>query len=349
MIKKVIPYTDFDGNPRVEEFWFNLTKAEMMDLGLSKDGGYDKYMEQLMHSTKVGEAIEVFKKILLLAYGKKSLDGRKFEKSPEITADFVATQAYSDLYVELASDPDKAAEFMNGVMGADVRKMVAENEAKAKAAEVSAAVAAQRFRDQNFHSVTGHTQHDLSKLAVPGIVLQAGNAIRLQHIDQQHIVHIDARALGQQRRGYQLAVRIARPALEQIAGKRSAPLCFQLLRHGSSPMLLFVILRARVDRARAVDLLGEHDARQMVRERHRRHTQPQRRLALELLVQTERPADKKAHLRRAARSVTGQLPCERLAREELSLDAHGDHGRALRDARADGLCLFFQCRADLFR
>ena len=141
MIKKVIPYTDFDGNPRVEEFWFNLTKAEMMDLGLSKDGGYDKYMEQLMHSTKVGEAIEVFKKILLLAYGKKSLDGRKFEKSPEITADFVATQAYSDLYVELASDPDKAAEFMNGAMGADVRKMVAENEAKAKAAEVSAAVA----------------------------------------------------------------------------------------------------------------------------------------------------------------------------------------------------------------
>ena len=146
MIKKVIPYTDFDGNPRVEEFWFNLTKAEMMDLGLSKDGGYDKYMEQLMHSTKVGEAIEVFKKILLLAYGKKSLDGRKFEKSPEITADFVATQAYSDLYVELAIDPDKAAEFMNGVMGADVRKMVAENEAKAKAAEVSAAVAANNAR-----------------------------------------------------------------------------------------------------------------------------------------------------------------------------------------------------------
>ena len=135
MIKKVIPYTDFDGNPRVEEFWFNLTKAEMMDLGL-----------QLMHSTKVGEAIEVFKKILLLAYGKKSLDGRKFEKSPEITADFVATQAYSDLYVELAIDPDKAAEFMNGVMGADVRKMVAENEAKAKAAEVSAAVAANNAR-----------------------------------------------------------------------------------------------------------------------------------------------------------------------------------------------------------
>lgn len=84
--------------------------------------------------------------ILLLAYGKKSLDGRKFEKSHEITADFVATQAYSDLYVELASDPDKAAEFMNGVMGADVRKMVAENEAKAKAAEVSAAVAANNAR-----------------------------------------------------------------------------------------------------------------------------------------------------------------------------------------------------------
>ena len=58
----------------------------------------------------------------------------------------MATQAYSDLYVELASDPDKAAEFMNGVMGADVRKMVAENEAKAKAAEVSAAVAANNAR-----------------------------------------------------------------------------------------------------------------------------------------------------------------------------------------------------------
>ena len=142
MIKKTISYTDFDGNPRVEDFWFNLTKAELMELGLSVDGGYDKYMEQLMNSTKVGEAIEVFKKVLLTAYGRKSLDGRKFEKSPEIIADFVATQAYSDLYIELATDPEKGAEFMNAVMGADIHKMLAENEAKAKAAEVSAAVAA---------------------------------------------------------------------------------------------------------------------------------------------------------------------------------------------------------------
>lgn len=115
MIKKTIPYTDFDGNPRVEDFWFNLTKAELMELGLSVDGGYDKYMEQLMNSTKVGEAIEVFKKVLLTAYGRKSLDGRKFEKSPEITADFVATQAYSDLYIELATDP---APLFTGAAGA---------------------------------------------------------------------------------------------------------------------------------------------------------------------------------------------------------------------------------------
>lgn len=146
MIKKTIPYTDFDGNPRVEDFWFNLTRAELFELYGSVEGGYDKYMEQLMHSTKVGEAIEVFKEVLLKAYGKKSLDGRKFEKSPEITADFVATQAYSDLYIELAMNPDKGAEFMNAVMGADVHKMVAENEAKAKAAEVSAAVAANNAR-----------------------------------------------------------------------------------------------------------------------------------------------------------------------------------------------------------
>ena len=109
-----------------------------------------------------------------------------------------------------------------------------------------------------------------------------------------------------------------------------------------------MILRARVDRARAVDLLGEHDARQMVRECHRRHAQPQRRLALEALVEAERPADEKAHLRRAARGVTGELPRERLAREEFALDAHGDHGRALRDARANGQRLFFQRGVDLF-
>ena len=140
MIKKTVPYTDFDGNQRTEEFWFNLTRAEMAELSLSMDGGYEKYIEQLSKSSNASEAIAVFKEVLLKAYGRKSLDGRKFEKSPEITADFVATQAYSDLYMELVMDPAKAAEFMNGVMGADVQKMVAENEAKAKAAEVSNAV-----------------------------------------------------------------------------------------------------------------------------------------------------------------------------------------------------------------
>jgi len=142
MVKETIEYTDYDGNQRVEEFWFNLNRAEMLDLQGSVEGGYDRYMEQLMHATKAGEAMEVFKNILLKAYGRKSLDGRKFEKSPEITADFVATQAYSDLYVGLALDPERAAKFMDAVMGADVKKMAAENNAKAAAAAVSTAVGA---------------------------------------------------------------------------------------------------------------------------------------------------------------------------------------------------------------
>lgn len=140
MIKKTIPYVDFNGNERVEEFWFNLSKAELIELAGEMNGGYANYIEQLSRITTAGEAVKMFKEILLKAYGRKSPDGRKFEKSPEITADFVATQAYSDLYVELATDPDKAAAFVDGVMGMDVHKMIAEDKAKNEAKAVSAAV-----------------------------------------------------------------------------------------------------------------------------------------------------------------------------------------------------------------
>ena len=140
MIKKAIPYTDFNGNQRVEEFWFNLTKAELTELGSKMGGGYAEYIETLTRTTKAAEAIKTFKEIIMKAYGRKSPDGRRFEKSPEILADFMATQAFSDLYMELVGNADKAAEFIDGVMGADVQKMMAEDKAKKEAAVVSAAV-----------------------------------------------------------------------------------------------------------------------------------------------------------------------------------------------------------------
>ena len=116
MITKKIKYTDYEGNQREEEAKFNLNRAELMELQLSTDGGLDKLLKKITAEQDTKKIIEYFKKIILMSYGKVSDDGKRFIKSPELSEAFSQTEAYSELFMELASDEKAAVEFINGVV-----------------------------------------------------------------------------------------------------------------------------------------------------------------------------------------------------------------------------------------
>ena len=116
MLKKTMTYTDYDGNERTEDFYFNLTKAEITEMEMSHDGGLVKLIEKIVAEQDVKRIIEIFKDLILNAYGEKSADGRRFIKNAEIKEAFSQTEAYSDLFIELASNADAAAEFVNGII-----------------------------------------------------------------------------------------------------------------------------------------------------------------------------------------------------------------------------------------
>ena len=119
MIKKTITYEDYNGVSRTEDFYFNLTNAEIAEMELSTTGGMAEMIQRIISAKDTPEIVRVFKNLILRSYGVKSADGRRFIKSPEISREFTETEAYSQLFIELASDAEKAAAFVNGVMPVD--------------------------------------------------------------------------------------------------------------------------------------------------------------------------------------------------------------------------------------
>lgn len=119
MIKKTITYTDYNDNERTEDFYFNLNQAEVMELELSTSGGLANMITNIVNAQDAPAIIKIFKELVLKAYGKKSPDGRRFEKSEALSNEFSQTEAYSKLFMELATDADKAAEFVNGIVPAN--------------------------------------------------------------------------------------------------------------------------------------------------------------------------------------------------------------------------------------
>ena len=125
MIKKSITYTDFNGVERTEDFYFNLTKAEILEMEMGTTGGLAEMITNIVAAQDQPAIIKIFKDLVLRSYGKKSPDGRRFMKSDEIRDDFAQTEAYSQLFMELATDADAAAKFVNGIVPADVAKQAA--------------------------------------------------------------------------------------------------------------------------------------------------------------------------------------------------------------------------------
>lgn len=129
MLKKTITYTDYNGVDRTEDFYFNFTKAELTEMDLGTTGGMSEMIKNIIASKDVPTLIKLFKKLVLDAYGEKSADGKRFIKSPELSTAFSQTEAYSQLFMELATDDNKAADFINGIIPSDVAKSVAEQQA----------------------------------------------------------------------------------------------------------------------------------------------------------------------------------------------------------------------------
>lgn len=116
MLKLSRTYIDFNNMSRTEDFYFNLTEAEVTEMELSVDGGLVEMINRITAAKDGKQIIALFKDIVLRAYGEKSADGRRFVKNQEIRDAFAQTQAYSDLFMELATDAKKAAEFVNGIV-----------------------------------------------------------------------------------------------------------------------------------------------------------------------------------------------------------------------------------------
>lgn len=116
MLKKTITYQDYNGNEITEDFYFNLSKAEVTEMELSRTGGLSKYIERIVAAKDVPAIINEFKYLVLKSYGVKSEDGKRFIKSEELSQAFAQTEAYTELFVELVSDAEAAAKFANGII-----------------------------------------------------------------------------------------------------------------------------------------------------------------------------------------------------------------------------------------
>ena len=125
MLKKTVTYEDYNGVQRTEDFYFNLTKAELFEMEMGTEGGVIEHLQSVINAKKQHEITKFFKTIVLKAYGKKSPNGNRFDKVDPITGvpysrEFEASPAYSEIFMELAMDDVAGAEFVNGIMPKDL-------------------------------------------------------------------------------------------------------------------------------------------------------------------------------------------------------------------------------------
>lgn len=120
MLKREITFTDFNDKEVTETYYFNLSKAELLEMESEYDGGLSGLLQKIIDTGDAKSMVQHFKKIVLQSYGQKSPDGKRFIKSDQLREEFEQTPAYDVLFMELASDDKKAAIFINGIMPKDL-------------------------------------------------------------------------------------------------------------------------------------------------------------------------------------------------------------------------------------
>lgn len=116
MLKKTITYTDYNGNEQSDDFYFNLSKAELIEMELGTEGGFIESVAKIGKEQNPNKLMAVFKNVVLKAYGEKSEDGKRFVKNDEIREAFEQSAAYDELFTELLTNADSAATFFNGII-----------------------------------------------------------------------------------------------------------------------------------------------------------------------------------------------------------------------------------------
>ncbi len=132
MLKKRIKYEDYNGETREEDFYFNLSKAELTEMMFSVEGGLDNKIRKIIDAKNTPESIKLVKDIIIKSYGEKSADGKRFIKSKELTEAFMQTEAYSELYIELATNDIAAADFIFGILPTSISDQLNKNGVKEK-------------------------------------------------------------------------------------------------------------------------------------------------------------------------------------------------------------------------
>lgn len=115
MYKKTITYTDFNGTERTEDFYFHMTQAEILKMEYSQEGGMTNVIQKIIETEETTKLLPLFETVVRMSYGKRSVDGRHFEKKPEYTDQFLASEAYSNMFIEFMMNADEAAKFINNV------------------------------------------------------------------------------------------------------------------------------------------------------------------------------------------------------------------------------------------
>lgn len=119
MYKKTITYNDYNGEERKDEYYFNLSKAELFEMEMSVKGGFSSLLDKIIKTQDTPALMANFKTLILKSYGEKSIDGRRFIKSDELSTAFSQTEAYSELLIELVTNDGAAADFVNNVFPND--------------------------------------------------------------------------------------------------------------------------------------------------------------------------------------------------------------------------------------
>lgn len=122
MLKKTITYTDYNGVERTEDFYFNLTKAEILEMELGTTGGLAEMIQKVIAAQDAPTIIKIFKDLVIKAYGVKSADGKRFVKNDEVRDEFVQSEAYSTIFMELATDAKAGSDFVNGIIPSDMQE-----------------------------------------------------------------------------------------------------------------------------------------------------------------------------------------------------------------------------------
>jgi hypothetical protein len=132
MLKRVIEYEDFNGNQTSEIFYFNLSKSELIEMEVEYKQGMGQMLQDIIDSKDEKELITKFKEIILSAYGQKSDDGKRFIKSDSLREEFSQTAAYTELFMELATNDDAAVQFLSGILPRDVVAQLNKEETEKK-------------------------------------------------------------------------------------------------------------------------------------------------------------------------------------------------------------------------